>query len=121
MVEGEADELLVLVLANVLYEAVGGEGLAELVGRQAVLGEAEVEEGGDGGGGVAELLLLLGVVGAADEADGALLAEAGEEVEDLGGGGLGRGEEVLAWMGFPGAMRRGISLGKTRAGKEAGD
>lgn len=88
VVEGEADELLVLVLANVLYEAVGGEGLAELVGRQAVLGEAEVEEGGDGGGGVAELLLLLGVVGAADEADGALLAEAGEEVEDLGGGGL---------------------------------
>lgn len=92
VVEGEVCELLVLVLADPFDEAVGGEGLAELIGGQAVLGEAEVEEGGDGGArGLAELLFLLGEVGAADVADGALLAEGLEEGEDLGGGALVEG------------------------------
>lgn len=85
--QAEVDELLVPVLADPADEAVGGERLAELVRRQPVLGEAEVEEGGDGGaGGLAELLFLLDEVGAADEADGALLAEGLEEEEDFGGG-----------------------------------
>lgn len=89
VVEDKVGELLVLGLADPLDEAVGGQGLAELEGRQAVLGEAKVEEGGDGGaGGPAELLLLLGEVGAADEADGALLAQGAEEGEDFGGGAL---------------------------------
>lgn len=87
VVQAEVCELLVLGLADPADEAVGGEGLAELVGREAVLGEAVVEEGGDRDAGrPAELLLLLDEVGAADEADGALLAEGLEEGEDLGGG-----------------------------------
>jgi hypothetical protein len=91
VVQAEVGELFVLVLADPFDEAVAGHGLAELVGRQAVLGEAEVEEGGDGdAGGLAQLLLLLDEVGATDEADGALGAEGLEEVEDLGGGVLGR-------------------------------
>lgn len=86
VVQAEVGELLVVVLAEPLDEAVGGELLAQLVGRQAVLAEAEVEEGGDGDtGGLAELLLLLGEVGPADEADGALLAQGGEDGESLGG------------------------------------
>ena len=89
VVQAEVGELLVLVLAEPADEAGGGEGLAELEGGQAVLAEAEVEEGGDGhAGGLADLLLLLGEVGAADEADGALLAEGAQDLEGLGGGWL---------------------------------
>ena len=95
VVQAEVGELLVLFLAEPLDEAVGGELLAQLVGRQAVLAEAEVEEGGDGdAGGLAELLLLLGEVGAADEADGALLAQGGEDGAGLGGDLLLGGEGV---------------------------
>jgi hypothetical protein len=87
VVEAEVGELLVLVLADPLDEGVGLEGLAELVGSEAVLGEAKVEEGGDGlASGLAQLLLLLGKVGAADVADGALGAEVLEDLENLGGG-----------------------------------
>ena len=92
VVQDEADELLVGGLADVADEAAGGQGHAEAVGGQAVLGEAPVEEGDDvDGGGVADLLLLLDEVGAADEADGAGFAEFGEEGQHLGGGGLGEG------------------------------
>lgn len=105
VVEAEVGELLVLVLADPLDKGVGLEGLAELVGSEAVLGEAKVEEGGDGlASGLAQLLLLLGKVGAADVADGALGAKFLEDLEDLwrgvlflrllatkeGGGGMGR-------------------------------
>jgi hypothetical protein len=85
-VQDEVDEMLVLVLADPLDEAVGGELLAELVRRQAVLGEAEVEEGCDGdvAGRSTDLLLLLVEVGAANEADGTFLAERRQEGEDLG-------------------------------------
>lgn len=62
--------------------------MAELVGCQAVLGEAEVEERGYVDGRGAELFLLLDEVGAADEADGAFLTEGGEEGEHFGGDGL---------------------------------
>lgn len=87
VVQDEVGKLLVLVLTNPLDEAVGGERLAQLVCGQAVLGEAVVEEGGDRhAGGLAELLLLLDEVGAADETNGALLAEGLEEVEDFGRG-----------------------------------
>jgi hypothetical protein len=109
VVEGEVGELLVLVFADPLDEAVGGEGLAELISGQAVLGEAEVEEGGDGRPrGLAELLLLLGEVGAADVADGALLAEGLEEGEDLGGGALVSkegGVRTRAWSGVGGRAK----------------
>jgi len=81
VVQDEAHELLVLVLADPLDEAVGGEGHAVPERRQAVLGEGEVEEGRDGHVGRAELLLLFGEVGAAYRADGALLPELGEEGE----------------------------------------
>jgi hypothetical protein len=84
VVEAEVGELLVLVLADPADEAVGGKGLPQLEGRQAVLGEAEVEEGRNGNaGGLAELLFLLLQVGAADEANGALLTELLEDVESL--------------------------------------
>lgn len=87
VVQDKLDEVFVVVLADVLDEGVGGEGLAELEGGEAVFGEAKVEEGGYGHAeGVAELFLLLGEVGAADEADGDFLAELGEEEEDFGGG-----------------------------------
>lgn len=89
VVQDELDELLVGFLADPADEAVGLERLAELVRRQAVLGEAKVEERNDGRArGLAQLLLLLGEVGAADVADGAFLAERGEEGEHLGGRGL---------------------------------
>lgn len=61
---------------------------AELVGREPVFREAEVEERGYGDGGSAELFLLLGEVGATDEADSYFLAERGEERKHFGGGGL---------------------------------
>jgi hypothetical protein len=101
VVQDKIDQLLVLVLADPLDEAVGGQRLAQLVRGQAVLGEAVVEEGGDRhAGGLAELLLLLDEVGAADEADGALLAEGLEELEDFGRGILeGFGDNLLAGSG----------------------
>jgi hypothetical protein len=88
IVQDEAHELFVVVLADPLDERVRGERHAHADGRQAVLGEAEVEEVGHGDAGGAELFLLLGEVGAADEADGDFVAEGGEELEHLGGDGL---------------------------------
>ena len=85
VVQDELDQLLVVVLADPLDERVRRERYAHADRRQAVLGEAEVEEVGDGDAGGAELLLLLGQVGAADEADGDFVAEGGEELEHLGG------------------------------------
>lgn len=81
-------KLLVLVLAQPLYEAVTCEGYAEFIGCEPVFAETEVEHGGDGDGGGAELLLLFGEVGAADESDGYFVAEGGEEGEHFGGCGL---------------------------------
>lgn len=91
VVEDKADELLVLVLADPFDEAVGGQLGAHLVGRQTVLGEAEVEHGRHGPARGAELLLLLDQVGAAYEADGALLAQGLEHGKDLGRGRLENG------------------------------
>lgn len=88
VVETKVDELLVLGLADPLNEAVGRECLAVLVRRQAVLGEAKVEESLDVHIGCAELFLLLDQVAAAHETDGGLLAESSEELEHLGGHGL---------------------------------
>lgn len=96
VVQAEVDELLVLVLANPLDEAVGLQRRAKLEGRQSILGEAEVEELGDAhAGGLAELLLLLSEVGAADVASRALGAEGLKESENLGGGGLLEAKFVL--------------------------
>lgn len=88
VVQAKVDELLVLGLADPLDEAVGGQRLPVLVRRQAVLGEAKVEERLDVHVGRAQLFLLLDQVAAAHEADGGFLAEAGEELEHLGGNGL---------------------------------
>lgn len=88
VVQDELDQLLVVVLADPLDEAVRRERHAHADGGQPVLREAEVEEGGDGDAGGAELFLLLGEVGAADEADGDFMAEGGEELEHLRGDGL---------------------------------
>lgn len=88
--QAEVHELLVLVLAQPGDEAVPRQRLAQSVGGEAVFRKGEVEEGGHVDGGRAELFLLFDEVGAADEADGAFVAEGGEEGEDFGGGGLGR-------------------------------
>jgi hypothetical protein len=102
VVQDEAHQLLVIVLANPLDETVRRERHAHADGREPVLGEAVVEEGCDGDAGGAELLLLFGEIGAADEADGDFVAERGEELEHLGRDGLGRGKAILAcglWLG----------------------
>jgi hypothetical protein len=57
--EAEVCELDVFLLAEPFDEGVGGEGLTEAVGCEAVFGEAEVEEGCYGGGRGAELFLLF--------------------------------------------------------------
>lgn len=90
VVQDEFGQLFVFLLADPGDEAVRGEGHAHAVGRQTVLGEAKVEEGGYGDGGGAELFLLLDEVGAADEADGDFVAESGEELEHFGG-------DILCW------------------------
>lgn len=74
---------IVLLLPDPPDEARARELLAQSVGSQAVLREAKVEEGGDVDG-AAELLLLLDEVGAADETDGDLVAELGEELQHFG-------------------------------------
>lgn len=114
VVQHEAHQLLVLLLANVLDEAVGGQLLAQAVGRQAVLGEAKVEEGRDVDGRRAELLLLLDEVGAADEADGDFLAEAREEVEHLGRRALSKDTLSLA-------LGRSVGMFEFELGGTGGD
>jgi hypothetical protein len=102
VVQDEAHQLLVVVLANPLDETVRRERHAHADGRQPVLREAVVEEGCDGNAGGAELLLLFGEVGAADKADGDFVAERGEELEHFRGDGLRRGRPMLAcglWLG----------------------
>lgn len=64
--KAEISELLVLLLAEPLDEAVAVEGLAQAPGHEAVLGEAEIEQSGHFSSGIAQLLLLLNVVRAAD-------------------------------------------------------
>jgi hypothetical protein len=102
VVQDEAHQLLVVVLANPLDETVRSERHAHADGREPVLGEAVVEESRDGDAGSAELFLLFGEIGAADEADGDFVAECGEELEHLRRDGLRRGKAVLAcglWLG----------------------
>jgi len=97
VVQDEARQILVLVLADPLDEARGRQLFPQLVGCQAVLGEAEVEELPHiDSRWVAELLLLLGKVAAADVANGNLLAQTGKEVEHLGSGILERELTILA-------------------------
>jgi hypothetical protein len=69
------DKLVVLFLTDPRYEALAREFLAQSVCGQSVLGEAEVEEGGDVDVGCCKLLLLLDEVGAAYEADSDLVAK----------------------------------------------
>lgn len=102
IVQDEPHKLLVVVLANPLDEAVRRERHAHTDGGQAILGEAEVEEGGDGDAGGAELLLLLGEVGAADETDRNFVAEGREELQHLRRDGLrevGKGH-ISRWSFF---------------------
>lgn len=88
VVKNELDELLISILTNKVDEGVGSEWLAKLVCGKTVLGEAEVEEGGDVDGGGADLLLLLGEVGTADETDGDFVSELREERKHLRRDGL---------------------------------
>lgn len=83
--EHEIHKLFVFVLAEPADEAGAGKGLAETVGYESVFGKTEIEEGGYGDVGCAELFLLFCEVGAADVADGAFVAELGEEGEHGGG------------------------------------
>ncbi len=102
VVEDERGQLLVLLLSDPLDEAAGRQRLAVLEGSQAVLGKAVVEECQDVDGRRAQLLLLLGEVGAADEANGDLLAETSEEVQHLRRGTLrSSGTWVLARAPIP--------------------
>ena len=87
-------ELFVCGFAEPGDERGRGEGDAHAEGCETVLGEREVEEGGYREGGGAELFLLFDEVGAADEADGAFVAEGGEEGEHFGGYGLWWGGRV---------------------------
>jgi hypothetical protein len=96
--QAKIDQLLVLLLAQPPNETRARQLLAQSVCSQAVLSEAEIEERGHGYGGRAELFLLLDEVGAADEADGAFVAEGGEQLEHGGGNVLGG-----ALVGFAGA------------------
>ena len=75
------DQLLVARLADPLDEAGRRQRPAQPERRQPVLREAEVEQRGDRQRGRAQLLLLLGKVRAADEADGTLVAQGGEDGE----------------------------------------
>lgn len=87
VVQDEVDQLLEPGLAEPLDEGVCCEGLAEFEGREAVLREAVVEEGGYVCiGGLAELFLLFYEVGTTDEADCYFLSEGVEEGKHFGGG-----------------------------------
>lgn len=79
--QAEVHQVLVLVLTQPLNEAVAGKRLAQTNRRQPILGEAEVEETGDIDRGSTELLLLLRQVGAANEANGTLVAQLRKELE----------------------------------------
>ena len=59
VMQHEPDELFVWLFSNPFNEAVAGEWNSHTVRSEAVLGEAEVEHGGDGYRLRAELLLLL--------------------------------------------------------------
>ena len=110
VVQDERGQLLVLLLSDPLDEAAGRQRLAVLEGSQAVLGKAEVEERQDVDGRRAQLLLLLGEVGAADEADGDLLAETSEEVQHLRGGTLrSSGTWVLVRAPIPRSRSTSVS------------
>jgi hypothetical protein len=76
------DKPLIFLLADPTNEARTRERLAQSICRKAVLGEAEVEEGGDVDV-AAELLLLLDEVGAANEADGNRVPELREQLQHL--------------------------------------
>lgn len=96
VVEDPADELLVGLLADPLDEAVGRQLGAELVRRQPVLAEAEVEHRGHRQlRRRPQLFFLLHEVGTADEADGDFLPQLLERPQHLGARGAARGGEGL--------------------------
>ena len=96
--EHEIDQLLILLFAEPADKVLARELFAEPVRRQPVLGKAEVEQRSDGQLGRAELLLLLSQIGAADEANGAFVAQGGEKLEHGGRDGLGREKGVGAYL-----------------------
>ena len=102
---------LVFFLAQPGDEIRAREGFSQPVGRQPVLGEAEVEEGCYGERGRAELFLLFNEVGAADEADGAFVAEGGEEGEGFGRDGLEGEERGVSLGGRGGRLGRRVLVG----------
>lgn len=81
----EVHQILVLILAQPLNEAVAGKSLAQTNCRQTILGKAEVEETGDIDRRGTKLLLLLDQVGTANEANGTLVAQLRKELEHFRG------------------------------------
>lgn len=79
------DQLLVLILPQPLDEAARGQRLTQPNRRQSVLRKTEVEQRRNLDGRGAELLLLFDVVGAANIANGAFMAEGGKQSKHLGG------------------------------------
>ena len=82
------DQLLILLLPQPSNKAITSQLLPQSNSSQSILSKAEIEEAGDGYRGRAKLFLLLHEIGTADEADGAFVAEGGEELQHFGGDGL---------------------------------
>lgn len=80
----EVNELLILLLTKPLDERSRRERNTETERGETVFGETEVEQRGDGKVSGTELFLLFGEVRAADEADGAFVAELREDLEHFG-------------------------------------
>lgn len=84
----EVGQLLVLFLAQPADETLTRKLGSQSVCCEAVLCEAEVEKTHNGYGGCAELFLLFDKVGAADEANGTLMAECREKLQHFRSDGL---------------------------------
>lgn len=98
IMQDELDQLLIPILANPIDEALARQQRAQLVRRQPVLGEAEVEARRDAQRRRAQLLLLLHEVRAAHVAHGDFLAKVCEHLDHLGGAGLGGKSVGTVWV-----------------------
>lgn len=77
--QAEVDQFLVLFLPQPAHETRTFEQLPHPIGDQSILGEAEVEQARHVHGGRTKLLLLFDQIGPAHEANGALVAESGQQ------------------------------------------
>lgn len=98
--QAEVDQLLVFVFAQPSNETRARQWLAQSEGRQAVLGEAEIEQRGHIDSWGTQLLLLLDQVRASNVTYGTLVTEGGEELQHLWGGRLFRGSFSMTGEGL---------------------